>query len=67
MDRFIQLSVIAASQAVQDSGIESVAEKHRIGVMSGAGIGGLACIEENIITMIEKGARRVSPFSYQEH
>lgn len=62
MDRFIQLSVIAASQAVQDSGIESVAEKHRIGVMSGAGIGGLACIEENIITMIEKGARRVSPF-----
>lgn len=62
MDRFIQLSIIAASQAVQDSGIESIAAKHRIGVMSGAGIGGLACIEENIITMIEKGARRVSPF-----
>lgn len=62
MDRFIQLSIIAASQAVQDSGIESITAKHRIGVMSGAGIGGLACIEENIITMIEKGARRVSPF-----
>jgi len=62
MDRFIQLAIMAAFQAVDDSGVHGAIEPTRIGVMAGSGIGGLACIEENVMTMSEKGARRVSPF-----
>ena len=62
MDRFIQFSIVAAAQAVTDAGGLSNIDPTRIGVMAGSGIGGLACIEENVNTMAEKGARRVSPF-----
>ncbi len=64
MDDFIHFAIGAASQAVQDAGIENLSEaqKLRAGVMIGSGIGGLNLIENTVRTMIEKGPRRVSPF-----
>ncbi len=63
MDRFIQLGMVAGVQAVRDSGIEDAnIDKERVGLIIGSGIGGLPSIEENSITLKEKGPRRISPF-----
>ncbi|QJT94506.1 beta-ketoacyl-ACP synthase II [Wolbachia endosymbiont of Diaphorina citri] len=63
-DRFIHYGFAAAVQAVEDSLIleNKNINKERIGVAIGSGIGGLPSIQENVITMQEKGPRRVSPF-----
>ena len=62
-DQFIQVGVAAASQAIADSGI-SIDESNadRIGVCLAAGVGGLPFIEKNHLSLLNKGARRVSPF-----
>jgi 3-oxoacyl-[acyl-carrier-protein] synthase II len=64
MDDFIHFAFGAATEAVKDAGIENLSdeEKLRTGVMIGSGIGGLNAIEETVLTMKEKGPRRVSPF-----
>ena len=64
MDDFIHFAFGAATEAVLDAGIDKLSdeEKLRTGVMIGAGIGGLPVIEETVLLMKEKGARRVSPF-----
>lgn len=64
MDRFIQLGLVAAQQAVEDSGwvVASEENAQRTGVLLGSGIGGLATIAENAYILKEKGARRISPF-----
>ncbi len=63
-DRFIQYGIIAASFAIKDSGIDKLNEqqKLRIGVSVGSGIGGLETIQNNAITLKEKGHRKISPF-----
>lgn len=63
MDRFIQLGMAAAIEAIKDSGLEITdANAERIGVFIGAGIGGVRTIEETTKVCIERGPRRVSPF-----
>jgi 3-oxoacyl-[acyl-carrier-protein] synthase II len=63
MDRFIQLGMAAAIEAIKDSGIEVTEQNaERIGVHLGSGIGGVETIEDTTRTIIEKGPRRVSPF-----
>ena len=63
MDLFIQYGMIAAIQAVEDSGIE-VSEENapRIGCAIGSGIGGLPMIENTHDVLNNSGPRRVSPF-----
>ena len=49
MDRYAQLAIIAAMQAVQDSGMNLDEEdKNRIGVIYGVGIGGIKTFEEEV-------------------
>ena len=49
MDRYTQLAIIAAMQAVQDSGMNLDEEdKNRIGVIYGVGIGGIKTFEEEV-------------------
>ena len=49
MDRYTQLAIIAAKQAVEDSGMDVEAEdKNRIGVVYGVGIGGIKTFEEEV-------------------
>jgi 3-oxoacyl-[acyl-carrier-protein] synthase II len=63
MDRFAQLAVAAAMQAVQQSGIQvSAANQGDIAVVVGSGIGGLTTLFEQTKVLIESGPSRVSPF-----
>lgn len=63
MDRFVQYAMKATFEAVQDSGIVfSEEEKDRVGVIIGAGIGGLKVIEEQEEILLKNGPSRVSPF-----
>ena len=64
MDRFIHLAMVAATEAVEDSGWAPEAEEDRCatGVMIGSGIGGLHTIYEASILVSQGKARRLSPF-----
>lgn len=64
MDRFIQLALVAATEAVEDSGWKPDAEEDRCatGVMIGSGIGGLQSIYEASVLVHEGKTRRISPF-----
>jgi 3-oxoacyl-[acyl-carrier-protein] synthase II len=64
MGRFIALGMIAAEEAILDSGwvADSNEKQCDTAVMVGSGIGGLIEIEENVHVLASKGARRVSPF-----
>jgi 3-oxoacyl-[acyl-carrier-protein] synthase II len=64
MDTFIVFALAAGIQAVQDSGWQPEGEedRQRTGVMIGSGIGGLPAIAEAAVTLLERGARRISPF-----
>lgn len=66
-DRFIQLGLKAAKEAMSESGllengVVSPALGERFGVSSAAGIGGLGNIEKNSIACEQKGPRRINPF-----
>jgi len=62
-DRFVQLAIIAAELALQDSGLELAREdKTRVGTLIGSGIGGMATWEAQSKVAFEKGPLRVSPF-----
>ena len=62
-DRFIHFAVAAANEAITMAGIKATPDNAEdIGVVVGSGIGGIATIAENIMTMHEKGPGRVSPF-----
>ncbi len=63
MDRVIHFAMGAATMAVEDSGLKINAENaERVGVIIGAGMGGLPAIEHNHKAFLEKGHRRISPF-----
>jgi len=62
-DRFVQFALGAAKEALEDSGLNMEEEdRERIGVYIGSGIGGLGTFEDQHKVLLEKGARRVSPF-----
>ena len=62
-DAFIHYGVAAAKQAIRDAGLEVTdANRERIAVTVGSGIGGIGSIEEECRALHEKGVKRVSPF-----
>jgi 3-oxoacyl-[acyl-carrier-protein] synthase II len=64
MDRFAQMALASAIQAVDDSGLDFDSENtDRVGVIVGTGIGGLQEIEDQHEKLLVKGPRRVSPFT----
>jgi 3-oxoacyl-[acyl-carrier-protein] synthase II len=64
MDLFMHYGVAAGVQAIADGGIEVTdANRARIGLVMGAGIGGLATIEDNYAKYLEtKTPKKISPF-----
>ncbi len=60
-DRYAQFAVAAAKQAADDSGIDGTVDPERYVVIFGTGIGGISTFEKEHSTLLEKGARRVSP------
>jgi len=61
-DRFIQLGIKAAKEAMADAGFKDGYNEERFGISSASGIGGLPNIEKNSLVCEEKGPRRISPF-----
>jgi 3-oxoacyl-[acyl-carrier-protein] synthase II len=64
IDRFSQFALVAATDAIRDSGLDFGQEDAtKCGVILGSGIGGLNEIEEQCNKLFEKGPDRVSPFT----
>ncbi|MBK8178866.1 MAG: beta-ketoacyl-ACP synthase II [Planctomycetes bacterium] len=65
LDPFTMWAIVASREAFRDSGIDVAAvpesERERFGAIIATGIGGITGIEEQFLTMLEKGPRRVSP------
>jgi 3-oxoacyl-[acyl-carrier-protein] synthase II len=63
LDLFIQYGLAAGFQAVRNAGLEVTdANRDRIGVAMGSGIGGLTNIEDTSRILHDSGPRRISPF-----
>jgi len=64
IDRYSQLALVAAEEAVADAGIDASRENpDRLGVIVGTGVGGLQEMEEQNQALCTRGPRRVSPFT----
>ncbi len=64
LDRFSQFALVAAKDAIMDSGLAlSEAEKRRSGVYLGTGIGGVGTIEEGYVEIYTKELPRFKPLT----
>ncbi|UAT42853.1 beta-ketoacyl-ACP synthase II [Anaplasmataceae bacterium AB001_6] len=61
-DEFILYGLVAAAQAIEDSGFVGSVDMNRVGLTVGSGIGGLQYIEKSCFTLKDRGARRISPY-----
>jgi 3-oxoacyl-[acyl-carrier-protein] synthase II len=62
-DRFEQLGVAAAKEAIENSGLEiTEANTSRMGVLVSSAIGGIKSLQDAVLTNHMEGPRRVSPF-----
>ncbi len=63
MDRFTQFAIASAEEALPSSGLKiTEANRDRVGILIGTGIGGITTMMENYETYKERGPERVSPF-----
>lgn len=61
-DRVTQLGLVAAQQAMEDSGLQVTPDnQYDVACVVGSGIGGIASIFESIKAFLDRGARAVSP------
>jgi beta-ketoacyl-acyl-carrier-protein synthase II len=64
LDRVTQFALVASQQAVDDSGLDLPnADRDRIGVCLGTGMGGAASIEEGYVRLYRDNASRLKPFT----
>jgi len=64
LDRFAQFAVASSIEAVKDSQLDFEKEdKNRCAVIIGTGIGGLQELEDQHKRLLEKGPKKVSPFT----
>jgi 3-oxoacyl-[acyl-carrier-protein] synthase II len=64
LDRFVAFALVAAREALAHAGLElGDANRERVGVAIGSGIGGLTTLQEGIRTLTRAGPRRVQPFT----
>ncbi len=62
-DIFIHYAIASARMAVEDSGLKIDQKNgHRVGCVTGSGLGGLGMLENYHSVLLEKGAKRISPF-----
>ena len=62
LDRFAQLGLVAAREALEASGVLDDLDAERTGVVWGSGIGGLRTLEDQILLMHARAPDRVSPY-----
>ncbi len=64
LDRFAQLAMIAAAEAVDSSGLSVDREDpYRVAVIFGSGIGGMNELEQQFTRLMQKGPGKVSAFT----
>lgn len=64
LDRVIALALVAAAESLGESGLDlEAADRDRIGVAIGSGIGGLATLETGVRALADRGPSRVNPFT----
>ena len=61
-DRFTQLAVGSAAQAIADAKLDTTKDNDRIGVAIATGVGGLETLIEQVLVMEKRGPSRLSPF-----
>jgi 3-oxoacyl-[acyl-carrier-protein] synthase II len=64
-DRYIQLALVCARQALEDAGFPGRLDDEtaaRTGVIVGSGLGGVSTLFDNVLVMAERGPDRISPF-----
>jgi 3-oxoacyl-[acyl-carrier-protein] synthase II len=61
-DRFAQLAVAAATEAIADAKLDATTDRDRVGVSIATAAGGLESVVDTAITLHERGPSRVSPF-----
>ncbi len=63
MDRFTQMGMVAAEEAIKQAGIlPNEEDSGEIGILVGSGVGGLYTVGREQTVLLEKGPRKVSPF-----
>ncbi len=63
MDRYEQFAVIAAREAIADSGLEITEENAgRVGVIVSSAIGGFKTLQDSAYVVRDQGPRKMSPF-----
>ncbi|NGO66857.1 beta-ketoacyl-[acyl-carrier-protein] synthase family protein [Streptomyces boncukensis] len=68
LDRFVQLGLVAAREALADAGLDPAAwDGTRVGVVLGCGDGGTTTLEREHRVLLEEGARWVSPLLIPMH
>ncbi len=66
LDRFAQMFIGAAQQAVDDAGVDFTEDEEgaaRAGIILGSGMGGMLSFDEQLKVMAERGPSRISPLA----
>lgn len=65
MDRFTQFALVAADEAIKDSGLdlENLSDPYRVGVIVSSAAGGFKTFEKNHVAILERGPAKCSPFT----
>ena len=64
LDRFSQFALIAAGEAIADSGVTFEGEKAaRTGIILGTGVGGMSTLEDSYEKLYGRGLKRIHPFT----
>ena len=62
-DPFIRYAFVAGKKALEDAKVtKDNVDVHRVGVIIGSGMGGMSTFSDGILTVEEKGCRRLTPF-----
>lgn len=66
MDDCIRYALVSGKKALEDAGLSdetlSNMDKQRIGVLAGSGMGGLTVFQDGVKALVQKGAKRITPF-----
>jgi 3-oxoacyl-[acyl-carrier-protein] synthase II len=64
LDRYEQFAIVAARMAVEDAGLDRASlDGDRTGVVIGTGLGGLETFWDAVLTIRDKGPKRLGPFT----
>lgn len=64
MDRYTQLGIVAADQAIEDAKLEDAPyDPYRVGVIVSSAAGGFKTLEKNVKAIMERGPMKCSPFT----